>query len=180
MTQRRRAIPRNILYEGIAARMERFGIGVDIKRVALPTYAPSLVTGPDLGHLCFGDDEEYFPDGVPVFGSVTVTQRSGQRWQVSLPLCITPYWTNPILLLHDWAKPARTWRKLHFLEAVSLLTLNPGLGGVRYHSPNATAECAELYFLEGKIFVECGSTPRGHHMAYTQMSHIDVIERKVR
>ncbi len=181
MTQRVREIPRNILCEGIAARMMRFGMAVDIKTVALPTSSPSAVNfGPDLGHLCFGDDEELFPQGVPVFGPVIVTQKSGQRWQVSLPLGVAPYWTKPILLLHDWAQPDQTWRKLHFLEAASLLTLNPGLGCVRYHTPNGTADCAELYFLAGKIIVECGSTPRGHHMAYTQMSGINVIEKQVR
>jgi hypothetical protein len=133
----------------------------------LDRFVPSSVTlGPDIGHLCFGDDEEFFPGGVPVLGgSIKVQQWGSYWWKVTLEC--PAYWTQPILLLHERTEPAQNWRLLNFFEAAALLCMYPKLGSVRYYSPNATAGRAEIFVYDRRVYVSCGTTPRGHHAAYT-------------
>ena len=165
---RQRMFPDDLLKEGIIARMRGYGLEVD-SNVRFPQMPQQLLLGPPLGHLCFGDDLEVFPLGVPVLSSIIVTQDGGTRWKGSLPYGTAPYWTGEIRLTHEWNRPPlRGRRLLHFLEAAALLTLYPGLGAVRYYSQNATDGYAELFVnRDGKFRVWCGSreTPKSHHLA---------------
>ena len=70
---------------------------------------------------------------------------------------------------------------LHFLEAASLLATAPGLGAIRYASPNGRNGVTELYILRktGCAYVQCGDSPRGHHAAYTKMGPVGIKERQL-
>lgn len=180
MNTRKRQIPRSLLYEGIIARMRRLGLEVD-DNVALPPWSPVIDFGSDLGHLCFGDDEESFPSGVPVFGSLTVMQSNGVKWRASLPKGMAPYWTSPIRLFHQWNVPGHGLRPLHFLEAASLLTLDPKLEAVRYYSPKGSYDSIELRVdCNGQFRTHCGSSPHDHHAAYVEgPSPLAIVETQV-
>ena len=151
--------------------MERLGLK-QVDSTLLPEPPTDLtVGGPPLEHLCFGDDEEFFPFGVPVFRSASVDRGSlcGIHWRVSLPDVCKPYWSGPILLLHQWASPDWClWRPINGLEAMGLLTMEPGLGAVRYKRP--CGDWAELFLRDGHIYADYGDTPSGHHAAYTPIS----------
>ncbi|MFA5800435.1 MAG: hypothetical protein WC840_05775 [Candidatus Peribacteraceae bacterium] len=189
MNQRRRGIPEALVCSGafrfaeLFRRMKAFGLEVN-PDTAFPAQPAVLETGPALTHLCFGNDEEFFPAGVPVFGPIEVKQNGSCRtWRASLQKGIAPYWCNKMLLLHDWTRPdSLDWRPLHFLEAASLLAMYPGLGAVRYFSPNGSANCTELFLRKGNMFVWCGNSPRGHHAAFTvtlQVAPDKIHERRI-
>lgn len=167
MPERRRLFPGDLIKDGIVARMREYGLEVD-SNVGFPDFPQQLLIGPPLGHLCFGDDEEVFPLGVPVLSSIIVTQENGTRWRASLPWGVAPYWSGEVRLTHEWNKPpSRGRRFLHFLEAAGLLTLNPKLGAVKYYSQNGSNQVAELFVNRSKKFrVWCGTgTPYSHHLA---------------
>ena len=186
MNQRRRGIPEALVCSGafrfaeLFRRMQAFGLEVHLD-TAVPAQPAVLETEPALTHLCFGDDEEFFPGGVPVSGSIVVRQRrSFTKWRASLPKDVAPYWSNGVLLLHQWAKPdPLVWRKLHFLEAVALLAMYPGLGAVRYYSPQAGSGCAELFLESGQMYVWCGDSSVGHHAAYTMTQPAKILEERI-
>jgi len=189
MNQRRRGIPEALVHSGtfqfaeLVRQMNARGLGVN-PDTAFPVQPAVLEIGPPLTHLCFGDDEEFFPAGVPVLGRIDVKESTGYRtWSASLPDSIAPYWCNKMLLLHDWTRPdSLDWRPLHFLEAASLLAMYPGLGAVRYFSPNGSANCTELFLRKGNMFVWCGNSPRGHHAAFTvtlQVAPDKIHERRI-
>jgi|GEM_PF-2460131 len=190
MTQRRRGIPEALVHSGtfqfaeLFRRMRDFGLEVS-QNPAVPAPPAVLWMASPLTHLCFGDDEEFFPDGVPVFGQIEVHQKNSYRsWKASLPTGVAPYWCREILLLHEWARPdPLDWRPLHFLEAASLLAMYPGLGAVRYYSAQAgSGNCVELFLREGKMYVWCGGSPLGHHAAFTitrQPAPEKVLEERI-
>lgn len=183
MTQTRRLlnVP-ELMTHGIANKLTTMGLQVrDIGIISSPPHDLSLEVQPVVAHHCFGQWEEFFPNGVPVLQEVLVQQESdyGPWWKATLPH--RPYWTGPILLLHQGTKPdSRYWRLLHFLEAASLLATTPGLGAVRYASPKGTDGYAEFFIRNsGKAYVWCGTTPKGHHAAYTTTGVVQIIERRL-
>ncbi len=187
MNQRRREIPEALVRSGafqfaeLFRRMKAFGLDVS-PDTAVPAQPAVFEIGPQLTHLCYEDEEEFFPAGVPVFGPIEVKLSNGyQTWRASLPEGIAPYWCEKVLLLHAWAKPDHlVWRLLHFLEAASLLTMYPGLGAVRYFSPQGSGNCVELFLREGTMSVWCGDSPIGHHAAFTTQGYPNsVVEERI-
>lgn len=170
-----------LIIHGIADRLTTMGLRVRSRGI-IPAPPPnlSLEMQPPVAHCCFGNWEEFFPNGVPVLQEIYVQQGDdrGAWWKTSLPG--SPYWTGPILVLHQGTTPdLHQWRLLHFLEAASLLATAPGLGAVRYASPNGRDGRAELFLREnGKAYVLCGSTPKGHHAAYTTTRAVQITERQ--
>jgi hypothetical protein len=163
-----RHLPGRIICLGLIHEMRRRGVDIDSWGAVPNCHHGQLNITPDLKHLCFGDDEEVFPDGVPVFSGVTVTQRNGAKWRARLPVGWKPYWTGPIILSHQWNKFGNGRRLLHFLEAVSLLAMHPILGGIRYASQSGTNGLAELYLNpEGMFRVDCGNDKNEWHHAAT-------------
>lgn len=169
MHKRIRPLPRDIIVRGIIHQMNRFGVVVCEREFCFPHGSPSTVAvGPNLGHLCFGDDEEWFQEGVPVISPIIIPWKGSNPFKVTLQEPSLPYWTGPVRLLHEWAEPdERMWRMLNLLEGASLLAMDPGLGSVRCRSIHATNRCVELFMENGRMFVWQGMTPPGHHAAYT-------------
>ena len=173
--QRRRGIPEGLVCSGefrfteLFRRMRNFGLAVD-QCASFPIRLVDIWDAPPLTNLCFGDDEEFFPAGVPVYSLIEVRQgyANFRIWRASLPRGVAPYWCREVLLLHEWAQPdPLVWRKLHLLEAASLLSMYPCLGAVRCFSQIGSGNCAELFLRQEKMYVWDGESPSGHHAAYT-------------
>lgn len=154
-------------YGKLQQRWSDGGLGMIMNdgRLILPPQPDVIVCDKECPqHLCFGDDEEYFPQGVPVTEYLEVLDCFGRTWIAYMKR--DAYWTGPVLLTHEWNPPGPGRRPLNFLEAASLLGLYPTLGSVRYCSGHATCCSAELYIRpDGHMRVSCGATHRRHHWA---------------
>lgn len=123
---------------------------------------------PDGHHRCVADHEEIFDDGIPVFKQVTVPY-----WGSNKNTCMMdtlkgePYWSEPVLLLHEGRSPDREqWHPLGLVQATCLLGQYPYLGAVRFQMPSGTNW--EVFISpDGRIYVWEGQTHREHHAAYT-------------
>lgn len=169
MNQRMRPVPRDIIVRGIMSQLIRLGVVVEQSALSFPQGSPSTISvGPNLGHFCFGDDVEVFPDGVPVISSIVLPWKGSSTLRVTLLEPALSYWTGEIRLFHEWGEPElNRWRPLNLLEGASLLAMDPGLGSVRCQCENARDRCAELFMENGRMYIWNGMTPPSHHVAYT-------------
>lgn len=154
--------------DSILWNLRRRGIS-DLDNLSVPRNPQAILRPrafPLHHHRCSVEEEELYYEGIPIFKRIGIPVYGASQYCID-ELRRGPYWSGPILLLHEGRNPdSREWYPLGLAQAACLLGINPELGAVRFRMPDGRSW--EIFIApDGNIYVWPGDTHHEHHAAYT-------------